>query len=217
MNKTLLFARTRYDNHNEYLYAYSEEIISEAKERNWSVHRIEDEEVNRDAFVSRLSKIQYQFVVFNGHGDEDKLLGYGDKILLTAQKDARLFSGKIGFLRACDSVNWFCKEAAEKGGAKCMIGYIGAFSFWTLDKFALTPLRDPLAQPVFKVSNLVPLKLIRGATVEDAVGAAKREARTKVRELLAGKRDEYTQLIVDTLIDNEISLDTYGDTKASVG
>ena len=76
MNK-LLIARSRHDSCNEYLYAYSEELITFAMSRGWKVELADDSENTKPNIAARLSN-RPSLVVLNGHGSAEEVYGFDD-------------------------------------------------------------------------------------------------------------------------------------------
>ena len=70
MDKRLLITRSRHDPANQYLYAYSDEIIEDAQKLGWKVETAEDEKNNEQEVASRLAKNKPYFVFLNWHGTE---------------------------------------------------------------------------------------------------------------------------------------------------
>lgn len=213
MSKTLLLTRARHNPHNEYLYAYSKEILDAAAAEGWDAHKAEDENATHAHVASRLSRNCYNLLVLNGHGEENLIMGYNDEVMLN-EEDAALFKGTIAFFRSCDTLSGLGRAAVDNGGARATVGYAGAFGFYGMNGYASRPMQDRLANPVLAVSNIVATKLVEGSTVQDAIRASRREAKDRVRKLLGHTADQYNRLVIDMLVQNAIALDCNGDASA---
>ncbi|MFA5247069.1 MAG: hypothetical protein WC408_04240 [Candidatus Micrarchaeia archaeon] len=113
----IIIARSTASLGDRYLYAYSDELVSEAKSRGWTVFLCEEKNCNQMELLSRLDKTSPELVIFNGHGDDDALYGYdGTKAIDTGSSGA--LRGKIIFARACGAVKGLGKAAVGNTAAK---------------------------------------------------------------------------------------------------
>ncbi|VVB65700.1 Uncharacterised protein [Candidatus Gugararchaeum adminiculabundum] len=211
MEKRLLLTRSRHDIANQYLYAYSEEIIAEADSLGWKTDRVENEKNQRKEVESRLTKSAYDFVFFNGHGTDESVSGHGDEKLVDAGS-ASILKDKIVFARSCSALNTLGKEAVKKG-CKAFIGYNGLFFISYTNEYQSTPLKDPTARPVMEVSNLAGKLILKGDTVQTAVEAAQRKAGDLILKMLASK-EPYDAGTFRALYQNYMTFSFTGDGQA---
>lgn len=101
MNRKLLLIRTNHDIGNSYLYAYSQEIMEEARMRGWKVERAENEEAQSQIVFSRLNNRPH-LVMINGHGTQNEVCGHKDAVLL-GMGDSHRLANAVTFIRACAS------------------------------------------------------------------------------------------------------------------
>ena len=101
--KRLLLTRTNHDIGNHYLYAYSDEIIIDATDHNWNVNTIENEKDNKEEISSRIERTKPNLIVFNGHGNVDRICGYRGECLVDASS-ASLLANAAVFARSCSAL-----------------------------------------------------------------------------------------------------------------
>ncbi len=208
--KRLLITRPVHDHITNYFHAYSEEIIQTAQTKGWTV---EQAKATRKEIHSRLEAHTPALIVFNGHGNEETIEGEKNQIIADMDS-AHLFQNTFVFVRACSCLKRLGPKAIEKG-CKAFIGYRGKFALPRIHKYEATPLKDPAAQPVMSVSNVVPIQIINGHTASDAVNAA-HAAATKQILRLASSKEEYDLEALKYVIYNDDLLDMEGkkDAKA---
>lgn len=211
MTKKLFIALTDHDPGNSYLRAYSQEIIAEAENRNWHVEKAEGKDNNPETVRSRLAN-KPSLVVLNGHGDENEVLGYKNEVILSTS-DVGLLKGSVSFIRACGCLNGFGKQAAKKG-ARAVASYRGDFWISRVNEYGAKPLQDPSAKPVLEASNVVALKLLKGASVAEAVSASKRKANEAILGMLT-REEPYDSPALKALISNNRLLDFEGEGTAT--
>ncbi len=210
MNKKLFITRSEHDIGNYYLYAYSQEIIDEAKSKGWSVEKAEGVEATRKNVVSRLQN-KPALIVFNGHGNENEICGHQDEVLLD-HAQSKLLAGSVSFIRACGCLSNLGRIAVTNG-AKAVTGYRGDFWIPRTNEYQATPLKDPSAKPVLEASNAVALRLLRGGTVKEAIEASRQKAREMMFAMIVSK-EPYDSPALRALISNDMLLDFEGDEAA---
>ncbi len=211
MNKKLFLTRSDHDIGNSYMSAYCEEILAEAEERNWKVEKSEFAENEKKNVASRLAN-NPNLVVFNGHGTSDTVCGHKDQPILESSQ-AQLLAGTVSFIRACACLGGL-GPSAVKNGAKAVVGYNGDLWLPRINEKAATPLTDPSAKPVLEASNTVALKLLKGATVREAVNASKNRANKEILQMLT-REEPYDSPALKALITNNFNLNFEGNADAT--
>ena len=203
----LLISRSRHDACNEYLYAYSEEIITSAKSRGWQVERADCTDNTKANLSSRLAN-KPQLVVLNGHGSADEVYGHDDQATIS-RGNSHVLAGTVSFIRACGCLGGLGK-AAVKAGAKAVAGYNGDFWISKTNKYAARPLQDTTAKPVLDASNKVALKLVKGSTVKEAVEASKALTNELVLKMIT-REEPYESATLKALMFNSLQLGFEGE------
>ncbi len=149
----MIIIRTKHDLATEYLYVWTEEIISEAKKEGFKVIPIEGSEMNFRNFEKRIQKLKPRFVFFNGHGTKSSL--YDNQMEeLVNRNSSYLLKGTITFARACDSLVEL-GAIAVTNGCHSYIGYNRKFLIPRWHKTTCKPKEDLAAKPVLESSNIV--------------------------------------------------------------
>ncbi len=213
MEKRLLITRTRHDKGNEYLYAYSEEIIEQAEILGWKADKVEDHKNKKSEIESRIEKTNPDFVFFNGHGSESAIYGHDNEEIINVESSG-LLDNKIVFARSCKALIGLGKGAVKKG-CRAFVGYSGDFIIPHVNEYEATPLRDPVAKPVLEVSNLVGKLILKGDSVEAAVAAAQRKASDIMLKMLVSD-EPYDSATFRILYMNSSNLSYEGDGSSKV-
>jgi hypothetical protein len=213
--KRFLLTRTRQDYGNQYLYAYSEELIREAKDRGWKVDRAEDENATQAEVASRLTKIAHDFILFNGHGTPsgDAIYGHGEEKVIDTGSTG-LLAKKIVYARSCGVLEALGASAAGNGCA-AFIGYVGDFYIPRVNEYESVPLRDPSARPVLEVSNMIGKLILKGDSVMEAMTAAQRRAEHLLLKMLSSG-EPYDSASFKALYNNYLNLAYRGNADARV-
>ena len=184
----ILITRPLYDKTTHYLFYWSEKLITEAN--RWSsVYDITKKRVNRKTVESFLQKKKPQLVIFNGHGNASLMTGHDNEVIISAQ-NAGLLSGKVIYMRACDSGREL-GPTLMNAGAKSFIGYSESFMFpYDTDKVG-RPVEDEIAKPCLECSNQVGLGLIQGMTAREAHETSLQMFKDKIDELSISKVAPY--------------------------
>ncbi|MBI2597669.1 MAG: hypothetical protein HYW50_00565 [Candidatus Diapherotrites archaeon] len=212
MNK-LFVTMPRHDKATEYLYEWSKEILEKAKERGVKVFTADGHKANKGEVTAKLEKISPDFVFFNGHGSESEICGHNDEVILD-EDESHLLRGSITFARSCKCLVGLGSAAVENG-CQVFVGYSKDFWFPTVEKFEATPLRDPAAIPVFEVSNLIPLKIIKNSSAAEAIKASRSLASKLMLKLVLSK-EPYDMAALRALLLNYDCLGFKGDGAARI-
>lgn len=213
MGNKLLLTRSRHDLVNQYLYTYSEDIIHEADNYGWKVEKAEDENNVKEEIISRIAKNKPNFILFNGHGNDDTLFGYNNKKIMDIESAHHLVK-TIVFARSCCALKLLGKEAVKRG-CDAFVGYNGLFLLPRIFEYNTKPLENPAAKPVLEVSNLVGKKILKGDSVQDAVKAAKGKACELMLKTLISD-EPYSGALFRALYQNDSILSFEGDSSARV-
>ena len=155
-----------------YLRAWTLDVVKEVKNKGHTLIHLDLDDVKRQNFESRIHKQNPCFIFLNGHGSADSVSGSPrTEIILKAGENDNLTNGRIVYARACDSLGGLGKKCVFEQRAKAYIGYSAGFIF--PNEYSVKSSRaatDELARPAMEVSNAIPLALINGASVKDAMG-----------------------------------------------
>lgn len=102
MSKSLLITRPFYDETTNYLFHWGKRIIGEAKRKNLNVFDLDGKRANKREVTSVLSKRHPSLVIFNGHGNADRISGDAGEILLRTGENEELLEFKIIYAVSCN-------------------------------------------------------------------------------------------------------------------
>jgi hypothetical protein len=195
------------------MHEWSKPVIDAARKKGMDVDCISGPEVTRAEIASRMKKCNPGFVVLNGHGCSDTFFGHDNKPAICTG-DAGMLSGKIVFSRACDCASKLGKCAVDCG-CKSFIGYQYEFVNVRKTSSEIKPLQDDVSKPIWETSNAVPLGLIKGAPVAEAVEKSHRAATKELSRLLFSSELGAME-VMKALIVNDDSLTYHGSGDAVI-
>ncbi len=182
MNKILLITRPRHDATVHYLFHWSKEIIALAKEKGITVLDLEGKRANYKEVASMLQKKEPSLVFFNGHGDDDCIMGNDNEVLVAVGKNEELLASKIVYALSCRSGKGLGRKSIQDG-AIGYIGYDNDFIFIIDETKINDPLRDKTAELFLRPSNQVMVCLLKGHNIKYSHERSKRIFRESARKV----------------------------------
>lgn len=177
----IIITRPEHDPATRYLSCWSIFIIEAANKKNIEITDLHQEKATKKELEGRLYKIDPTFVILNGHGSDEYILGHDDKELINLNnKD--LLKGKVTYAVSCNSAKKLGKACADKNTA--YIGYDESFVFNIERKYLSQPIKDQRAARFLQPSNQVSLSLIKGHTAEESSQSSKKSFREAIQKLL---------------------------------
>jgi hypothetical protein len=163
----VLVTRPIHDPVVAYLSAYAELTLKLAKQRGFHVNDLHSTKAIRKNVESVIKRQKPKFVFFNGHGNETRITGHEDKVLIECGKNENLLKSKITYAVACKSAKQLGAKYA-KDQSTAFVGYEEDFVFFMDKNRATTPLKDKYVKPIFLASNQVVISILKGKTVNQA-------------------------------------------------
>ena len=200
MKKGLIITLPQSDDVTEYLAVFSRPIINECKIRAIKFHELKQGKANKKKFERSIKSYDYNFVIFNGHGEKNYITGHqNEKIIIKGEND-NLLNKRITYARSCWAAAGLgnCYNKDNKG---CFIGYNIPFMFLIDITRATNPIKDKIAEIFFKTSNRVPIGIIKGQTAERANENSKKAMLKGIKKALI-KRDKDSRAIAEILWNN---------------
>ena len=176
----ILVTRPEHDDVVNYLSSRSNEILLFAKEKGVTFKDLGAEKVTRKEFEKIIKNTLPSFVLFNGHGNSDRILGHNDEPIVIESENEELLRGKIVYAVSCHA-GASLGVAMVKKGCITFIGYKDKFAFLTDNNHECTPEEDELAKWFKEASNEVPHALIKGNSTQIAYDKSQR----KYKELIS--------------------------------
>lgn len=191
MNKTFLITRPDHDITTRYLKIWSKQIIKIADEKNIQVLDLDSVKANKKELESRIEKINPHLIIFNGHGSDDCITGYENRILVQTGDNEKLLKSKIIYAVSCNSALKL-GPASIKSGAESYIGYTDSFIFFHENNLN-NPLSDKTAALFLEPSNQVAVSLIKGNSSGDSSKRSKKYFLKNIQELLSSKYESHSE------------------------
>lgn len=215
MNKGLVITLPRWDNVTEYLSQFSDQIIKEADNMSVKCKALDGKDANKANFEKVINKLDYNLVVFNGHGSPSSIKGHKNEIIVEIGNNEELLNGRIVYARACEAGAMLGKSCVENDKNGCFIGYNVPFVFWADRTWDSVPQKDETARLFLEPSNMVPISLIKGHTANEAHKNSKLHILKNLkREIKKNTKD--TPLIIEGLLNNYSGQVLLGNTSASL-
>jgi len=189
MKKGLIITLPQSDDVTEYLAVFSKPIIEECKRRSIKFHELKKEKANKIEFESSLRGYDYNFVVLNGHGEENCVTGHQCKEIIVKGDNDALLSGRITYARSCWAAAGLgtCYDSDEVG---CFVGYNIPFMFLIDTTRETNPIKDKIAEVFFETSNRFPIGIIKGQTTKQANDNSKKSMLKEIKKaLIKGDKD----------------------------
>ena len=192
MNKSILITRPNHDLATTYLYWWSKKVIDKCQEKEIKYFDLKGKKASKKNFDSYLKKNNPSFIFINGHGSEEVVTGWDNEILLKVggQLDVR---GRIIYARSCMAGLKLGKVSVDSG-AKTFIGYTKNYVLLFLTTKKTRPLSDNLSALFLEPSNLIPISLINGNTVEEADRKSKNLMKKNLREILSSNKSDKKEI-----------------------
>lgn len=191
MNKVLLITRPKHDVTVHYLFYWSKKIIELAQEKGIKILDLPGERANYKEVVSMLQKKEPSLVFFNGHGNDYRISGHDDEVLISVGKNDNLLISKTIYALSCRSG----KELGHKSiqnGARGYIGYDDDFIFVIDENKISEPLKDKTAGLFLESSNQVMVCLLKGHTIKDSHERSQKIFRENMRKVASSEsQDSY--------------------------
>jgi len=207
--KKLLITRPNHDDATYYLYHWSQEIIKMAEERGIKVFDLSQEKANKKYFTSYMNSHNPKFVILNGHGTSNKILGYKDEVLIEENKNEDILKEKIVYTIACEAAKSLGEKSVAKG-CSCFIGYKEKFVFFIDERSFTNPTKDRIAKSFFVSTNKIPILIIKGNNCGEAIERAREEFRKQILKWRQSSEME-APFIINALLMDLISLTLIGN------
>lgn len=209
----MIIIRTDHDIATHYIFCWTGYIINEAEKRGLNPVVIEGVDITAENVQKRIKKKKPKFISFNGHGTASSFKNNKEEDFINLES-AELLSDTITFARSCDCLKGLGKKAVENG-CNAFIGYKKKFWIARQHEIESRPLQDPIAKPVLEASNIVPLSLLKGKSVEEAVMESHEYSANSILDLIYSK-EPLASASLSALVSNDEALDFEGDPEARI-
>ena len=176
-----------HDDLTDYCSKWSSGILKTAEDSKHETKMLKCPDANRKELEARIASHTPQFVMFNGHGNQREVKGYSDEIILSCNKSIQNEANtkaQIIYVRAC-GCGAQLGPACISAGCRAFIGYKNDFALIRSKSKVSTPLKDERAKPFFEVSNQIPISILKGSTVREAVKKADIRLEKEIEHLMS--------------------------------
>jgi len=215
MQRGLIITCPRCDNATEYLTYYSKSIVEEAEKRSIKFKEIHNKVLDMTNFSEIVTTLDYQMIVFNGHGSKDSIFGYKDNIIIQVGKNEDIIRERIIYARACNAAVVLGVECMKNTKNGCFIGYSIPFVFFMDESWISNPHNDNVAKLFLIPSNMIPLSLIKGNPTIEAHENSKKQILKNINRVLRDK-DKESFLVAEALWNNYIGQTIIGNNSAKL-
>ena len=209
-----LITRPNHDNTTNYLFHWSKEIIKVAEDKGKKVIDLNKKKANRKKLETFLKKKNINFIMLNGHGDDDCVYGYKDELLIKSSENARLLDNKIIYCRSCNSGKKLGPDSIISG-AKAFIGYKDVFIFIYDPNNAVRPLQDKYAKRFLEPDNTCVISILKGNPIIDAYNNSQSQYKKQIRDLMTSETDPEEAHVIPALFWNMNNHIWEGDCKTT--
>jgi len=212
-----LITLPEHDDITDYCSKWSGEIVKTAEQMRHDMKKLKGSEVNRKNFESRIATHTPSFVMLNGHGNSKEVAGHADEIILSCDKsisNEELSKGRVLYVRAC-GCGAELGPACIKAGCKSFVGYVRDFAIIKSKSKVSRPLDDERARPFLEVSNQIPIAILKGSTIMEAVVKADVKLEKEIQRLMTS--DNFLALhLIPWLLWNQKVRVILGDKTATI-
>lgn len=214
MKRGIIITLPRYDYVTEYLSSYSNNIVKISEEKQVKVKKIMDNQVTKKEVENIINSLDYNFIIFNGHGSSDSIEGQHETII-KAEINHNILKNRIIYARVCNSAEILGRECVKDSDISCYIGYKKSFQFYVNKKWIGNPLKDKTASLFLETSNQIPISLIKGNNAKEADNISKNLILKSINKILRDQTEE-SYLIAYSLWNNYINQIVLGNQKAVI-
>lgn len=197
----MIITRPNHDDATNYLFMWSKFILEAASKAKTTIVDLPGKKATRANFESRVKKLKPNFIMLNGHGNNDSVYGQKNEILVKMGDNDDILNNTIVYARACSSASRLGK-ACIKHTNTTYIGYDADYFFMFDEDKLFHPLADNSAKMFLEPSNYVALSLLKGHTAQEANQRSKNEIRKNILKLLANTATDGDQSMLPLMISN---------------
>lgn len=183
MVKSILITRPNHDLITTYFFHWSIHVINIAQLKGFKIFDLESKRASLKLLTSYITEHNPTIVFINGHGNPSQIAGYDNEIIISGS-NLSIFRDKIVYARSCNSALGLGLKMVKKG-AKAFIGYKRKFWLAYLQSKISIPLSDKVARLFLEPSNLIPISLIKGNTVQNSFRKSQEAIGRNFRHMLS--------------------------------
>lgn len=190
----ILVTRPEHDDTTYYLSNWIKDSIDMAESKNIKVFDLQKERANLKEVEGIIKKQNVSFLIFNGHGNENAVMGNQNKNLIDLN-NVTLLKNKIVYAISCSSAKLLGKKSIEIGAISYM-GYDDDFIFFYNPNMITHPLRDKTAELFLNPPVELVNSLIKYNSIEESLKRSKNMFRDNIRKLLTSETSEENSTMI---------------------
>lgn len=211
----MIITRPNHDYTTNYLFMWSKFILDAASRAKTPIVDLAGKKATRNNFESRVKKLKPNFIMINGHGNDDFVCGQKNEILVKKGDNDGILNNTVVYARACSSASGL-GEACIKNINTTYIGYNADYFFMFDEDKLFHPLDDNSAKMFLDPSNYVAISLLKGHTAQESNQRSKDEIRKNILKLLANTAADGDQSMLPLMISNYNHQVCLGDGNAAI-
>ncbi len=197
----MIITRPNHDYATHYLFKWSKFILDAARRAKIPIVDLAGKKATRNNFESYVKKLKPNFIMINGHGNNNFVCGQKNEILVKKGDNDGILNNTVVYARSCSSASGLGK-ACIKNVNTTYIGYNADYFFMFDEDKLFHPLEDNSAKMFLEPSNYVALSLLKGHTAREANQRSKNEIRKNILKLLANTATDGDQSMLPLMISN---------------
>ncbi|MDO8538596.1 MAG: hypothetical protein Q7S21_06965 [archaeon] len=198
---TIFVTRPEHDDMTFYLSTWIKLAMDFAESKGFKVIDFSKDRAIEKEVTKFLEKNNPKFVIFNGHGNDETIMGQKFETLIKSGKNEKLLKEKIVYAIACSAAAKLGNDCIKEG-TTTFIGYDGLFSIIIENRHSSNPLKDEFVKPFFEASNELIKSIIKGNTTETAFLSSQRVFDEWIRKLqLTGVTPESSYMLRELIWD----------------
>ncbi len=215
MSRILLVSHAHHDIQTEYLTSWFDKVLDIVKkQKDTKVVEILKEEATKANFIKLINQENPQFVIFNGHGTDDSIMGFEREILVKCGDNERILLGKIVHSMACKCAGILGSKCISIG-TKSFIGYKEDFELWcSQHPNKEEQLKDQMAGLFLEPAYEAVIALIEGVTAHEAYKRSQDMYKQNLLALITSKNSQHSTIVANSLYNNFMNQVCLGDQSA---
>ncbi len=187
----VLVTRPDHDLPTKYLCSFSQKIVSLCTNKSIQVIDLKSKKANKKNFEKSIKKDDIQFILINGHGNDDVVTGYNNTVLINNYGPH--LKNKVIFARSCRSAKVLGKKLV-KAGVKVYIGYTKDYYVMMSNNCPKDLSKDKVAQLFLRPSNLIAESIVNGDSVKEANSKSKKALVNNIKKVLSSGDEDRHQV-----------------------
>ena len=204
-----LFVRPRHDDVVTYLHHFSDELVKISDSKGFKTLNKEKDNATKAIVTSVISKNEPNFIMFNGHGNDQCICGHHDEVIIELDKNHNLLKKRITYALSCSSALRLGKKVGDDKTA--YIGYEDDFALGMDTNCQASIKKDKIAKFFLEPSNILVEAILKGNSVNEAMKKAKELMKSNISKLRTADPFLDATDYIPYLYNNYLFLEAHGN------